>query len=136
MRDELFSCAGFPLDENSRVRGGNLLHLVENRFEGSTIADNPIESTFGLVPRRVRNCCIICHKTRLSRLRIRLVCCSHIQCGSDRFEQQLMIEWFRKELDRALSHRLDPHPGISVSSNEDDRDIAFLIFQPGLQLQT
>ena len=47
-----------------------------------------------------------------------------------------MIERFCKELDRALSHRLNPHPGISVSSNEDDRDIAFLIFQPGLQFQT
>jgi hypothetical protein len=47
-----------------------------------------------------------------------------------------MIERFRQELDRALSHRLNPQTGISVSSNEDDRDIAFLIFQPGLQFQT
>jgi hypothetical protein len=47
-----------------------------------------------------------------------------------------MIERFCKELDRALSHRLNPHLGISVSSNEDDRDIAFLIFQPCLQFQT
>jgi hypothetical protein len=54
----------------------------------------------------------------------------------DPFEQQVMIERFCKELDRALSHRLNPHPGISISSNEDDRDIAFLIFQPGLQFQT
>jgi hypothetical protein len=52
------------------------------------------------------------------------------------FEQQLLIERFCKELDCTLSHRLNPHPGISVSSNEDDRDIAFLILQPGLQLQT
>ena len=43
-----------------------------------------------------------------------------------------MIERFRKELDRALSHRLNPHPGISLSSNEDDRDIAFFFFKPGL----
>jgi hypothetical protein len=43
-----------------------------------------------------------------------------------------MIERFCKELDRALSHRLNPHPGIYVSSNEDDWDIAFLIFKPGL----
>jgi hypothetical protein len=47
-----------------------------------------------------------------------------------------MIERFCKELYRTLSHRLNPHPGISVSSNEDDRDIASLFFQPGLQLQT
>ena len=46
-----------------------------------------------------------------------------------------MIERFREELDRALSHRLNPRLAISVSSNEDDRDIAFLFFQPGLQLQ-
>src|ERR1700727_849490 len=59
-----------------------------------------------------------------------------MKCSSDRFEQQLMIERFCKELDRALSHGLNPCSGVSVSSNEDDRDIAFLIFQPGLQLQT
>ena len=47
-----------------------------------------------------------------------------------------MIERFREELHRALSHGLNPHPGISVSSDEDDWDIAFLIFKPGLQLQT
>jgi hypothetical protein len=29
---------------------------------------------------------------------------------------------------------LNPHPGISVSSNEDDWDIAFLIFKPGEQV--
>ena len=47
-----------------------------------------------------------------------------------------MIERFRQELDRTLSHRLNPHSGVTVSSNEDDRDVAFLFFQPGLQLQT
>ena len=47
-----------------------------------------------------------------------------------------MIKRFCEELDGALSHRLNPDPGISVSSNEDDWDIAFLIFKPGLQLQT
>ena len=47
-----------------------------------------------------------------------------------------MIERFRKEFDRALSHGLNPHPGISVSSDENDWDIAFLIFKPGLQFQT
>jgi hypothetical protein len=47
-----------------------------------------------------------------------------------------MIQRFCQELDRALPHRLNPHPGVSVSSNEDDREIAFLVFQPGLQVQT
>src|SRR5713226_1056889 len=47
-----------------------------------------------------------------------------------------MIEWFRKKLDGTLSHCLNPHPGISMASNEDDRNIAFLFFQLGLQLQT
>src|SRR6267154_6393043 len=36
---------------------------------------------------------------------------SHIKCGLDRFEQQLMIQWFPQELDRDLSHRLNPQPG-------------------------
>src|ERR1700747_2675098 len=62
--------------------------------------------------------------------------CSHIKCSPDSFEQQVMIERFRKKLDGALSHRLNPHLGISMSSNEDDWDIAFLFFQLGLQLQT
>src|SRR6266849_3536288 len=60
--NEFFSRTGLHLDEDSRVCGGNLLHLLENRFEGSAIANDPIESTFGLVPRRVRNCCIICQR--------------------------------------------------------------------------
>jgi len=47
-----------------------------------------------------------------------------------------MIERFREELNRALSHRLNPHPGIFVCSNEDDWDIAFLFFKPCLQLQS
>jgi len=46
-----------------------------------------------------------------------------------------MIQRFRQELDRALTHRSNPHPAVSVSSNEDDRNIAFLFFKPGLQLQ-
>src|SRR5271154_6890134 len=62
--------------------------------------------------------------------------CSHIKCGTDRFQQQLIIERFREELDRALSHRLNTHPGISVSSNKDDWDIAFLFLKLGLQLQS
>jgi transposase len=49
MCDEFFSRAGFPLDEDSRVCGGNLLHLVESRFEGSAIADDPLERTLGLI---------------------------------------------------------------------------------------
>ena len=31
-------------------------------------------------------------------------------------------------------HRSNSHPGVSMSSNEDDRNIAFVFFQPGLQL--
>src|SRR5258705_3937703 len=68
MCDELLACTGFPLDEDSRVGWRNLLHLVENRFQSGAIADDPIESTFGLVPRRVRNGCIICQKILLSSL--------------------------------------------------------------------
>ena len=47
-----------------------------------------------------------------------------------------MIERFCKELDGTASHGLKSHPGVSMSSNKDDRDVAFLFFQPGLQLQT
>ena len=47
-----------------------------------------------------------------------------------------MIERFCKELDRALSHRLNPHPGASIACNKDDRNIALLLFEPGLQFQT
>src|SRR5260370_22915978 len=61
---------------------------------------------------------------------------SHFKCRPDPFEQQLMIEWFCKELNCTLSHRLNPHPGIPVGRHEDDRNTAFLSVQPGLQLQT
>jgi hypothetical protein len=47
--NEFFSRAGFAFDEDSRVCGGNQLHLVENRFERSTIADDPLERTLGLI---------------------------------------------------------------------------------------
>src|SRR5258708_38400144 len=71
--NEFFSRTGFPFDEDSRVGGRNLLHLLENRFEGSAIADDPLERTLGLIPRRVPNWCIICHKILLLRHRIRLL---------------------------------------------------------------
>jgi hypothetical protein len=45
-----------------------------------------------------------------------------------------MIKWFREELDRTLSHYSNPHPSVSMGSDEDDRNVAFLFFQPGLQL--
>src|ERR1700728_389261 len=61
--------------------------------------------------------------------------CSHLKCSANLFEQQVMIEWFCKELDGTLSHRSNSHPGISMSRDEDDRNIAFLLFKPGLQLQ-
>ena len=47
-----------------------------------------------------------------------------------------MIERFCEELDCAASHGLNPHPGVSMSGNKDDGKVAFLVFQPGLQLQT
>jgi hypothetical protein len=40
---------------------------------------------------------------------------SQIKCCSDGFEQQVMIHRFRQELDSALSHRLNPHPGASIA---------------------
>ena len=47
-----------------------------------------------------------------------------------------MIERLCKELDGTASHGLNPHPGVSMSGNEDDGNVAFLFFQPGLQLET
>src|SRR5438445_12820627 len=71
MCDEFLACTGFPLDEDSRVGLSNLLHLVENRFEGRAIADDPINSTFGLTPRKIRHSYIIHYKILLHRHRIR-----------------------------------------------------------------
>src|SRR3984957_5349155 len=62
--------------------------------------------------------------------------CSHIKCGPDPSEQQVMIERLCEELDCTLSHRSNSNPGISMSRDEDGRNIAFLFFKPGLQLQT
>ena len=47
-----------------------------------------------------------------------------------------MIDRFRKELDRALSHCLNPHAGAPITCNKDDRNIALLRLQPCLQFQT
>jgi hypothetical protein len=47
--NEFFSRAGFPFDKDGRVGGRNLLYLLENRFEGSAIADDPLERTLGLI---------------------------------------------------------------------------------------
>jgi hypothetical protein len=49
MCDELFPSAGFPIDEYSRIRGSNLLHLVEDRLESSAIAYDSLECSFGLI---------------------------------------------------------------------------------------
>jgi hypothetical protein len=62
MCDEFLAGTGFPLDEDSRVCGGYEFHLVENNFEGSTIADDPLERTLGLIRDRVHDCCIIFHR--------------------------------------------------------------------------
>jgi len=59
--NEFFSRAGFPLDEDSRVGGRNLLHLVKNRFEGGALADDPLESSIRLASLRVRDGCILWH---------------------------------------------------------------------------
>ena len=47
-----------------------------------------------------------------------------------------MIQRFPEELDCALSHRLNSHPGAPVACNKDDWDVALLRLQPGLQFQT
>src|ERR1700683_1448702 len=63
MRDEFFSCTGFSLDQDRRVCGSNLLHLVENGLEGSTIAYDPPERSLDLIRRpSVRDCCMISHR--------------------------------------------------------------------------
>src|SRR6267154_4089713 len=95
MSNEFFSCAGFPLDEDSGVCGRNLLHLVEDTLQSGAIANDPIESTFGPIPRRIDNSCTICHKILLPGTPYDCCdLCSHIKCSSDRFEQQLMIQRF------------------------------------------
>jgi hypothetical protein len=60
--NELFPCTGFALDEDGRVCGRNLLHLVENRFQSGAIADDPFERAFGLIWPRARDYCIISHR--------------------------------------------------------------------------
>jgi hypothetical protein len=47
-----------------------------------------------------------------------------------------MIERLCEELNCTLSHRSNSHPGISMSRDEDDRNITSHLFEPGLQLQT
>src|SRR5258708_2127728 len=60
--NEFFSRAGFPLDEDGRVCGRNLLHLLENGFEGSAIADDSLERALRLIRHSVHDCRIISHR--------------------------------------------------------------------------
>src|ERR1700731_4163317 len=60
--NDFFSGTGFPFNEDSRVCGRNLLDLFENRFEGSAIADDPLERALGLIRPRIHYCCIISHR--------------------------------------------------------------------------
>src|SRR5882724_7845203 len=62
--NKFFSGTGFTLDQDSGVCGCNLLHLFENRFEGSAIADDPLERGPGLIRHRVHGSCIILQATR------------------------------------------------------------------------
>ena len=61
---------------------------------------------------------------------------SAIEGASQLFEQQLMIEWFCQKLDCTLFHGLIPYLRIVVCRNKDDGNLASLLLQPGLQLQT
>src|SRR3954454_17466538 len=61
MCDQFLSSAGFTFDEDSRICWSNLFHLVENRFERSAIAYDPLEGALGLIRARVRNYCMTFH---------------------------------------------------------------------------
>jgi hypothetical protein len=61
MCDEFLSCAGFSLDEDSRISGSHLFYLFENRFQGGAIADNPLEYSIWVVPSRVRDGFMLWH---------------------------------------------------------------------------
>src|SRR5258708_36235469 len=76
MRYELFACTGFPLDDDCRVGGRNLLHLLENRFEGSAIADDPLECAFGVIRSSARDLCVVSYTKHL-RLRLPTRLLSH-----------------------------------------------------------
>jgi hypothetical protein len=52
------------------------------------------------------------------------------------FEQQAVIEWFREEFDSTFSHGFGPYLGIVKCRNKNYGDVAILLFQPGLQLET
>jgi len=47
-----------------------------------------------------------------------------------------MIEGFGEELDRTLFHGMSPYLRIVIRSHKDDRNLAFVFFQPSLQLNT
>jgi len=39
----------------------------------------------------------------------------------NRFEQDCVVEWLRQKLYRPVTHRLDPHPCVTMGCDEDDR---------------
>src|ERR1700691_2597976 len=139
MGDEFLSGTGFSLDKDRRICRSNLLHLSEDRFQSSATTDDPLEGSLDLIRHRVRDCRTLSHRdlyTQGSPRNCDNASFLHTQSRTNSFEQQLMIERLCKELDCTASHGLNPHPGVSMSGNKDDGKVAFLVFQPGLQLQT
>jgi len=123
-----------------RNAGSYLLRLLENRFESSAIADDPLKRTLGPEPAQglrlmhdlpqkpqhfglstktasFMNASAAC----LGRqLHIPAINCDSrglltYQMQHGPFQRQVMIERFCEELDCILPHRSDSHPGISVS---------------------
>lgn len=62
MGDEFLPGAGFSLDEDSRIRRSDLLHLVEHRFERSAAPYDPLECPLDLIRHRGGDGCTFCHR--------------------------------------------------------------------------
>ncbi len=57
---------------------------------------------------------------------------STLECSSNTFYKELVVEWLREKFHRACSHSLKPHLFIAVCCDEDGRNWTAFSVQPGL----
>src|SRR5262245_33469347 len=99
--DELFARAGFTLNQDCRRRRRHARDLLQNRLQGSALAHDLSEIEVFHTRHLVRNGLL------------------------NRIQQILIVEWLGKEFNRSSLHGADGHRDVSVTSDENDRDLRF-----------
>ena len=136
--NQFLAGAGFAVNQNGRVGGCNTSDLFKHRFKRTARPDNLLKCTRGLVLVTVCNCFGTVHSKPPQGCTFwqPSVGCLHVDCGAHFRKQNLIVERFHKEFDRALSHCLHPHFRVSMCGDKNDRSFTSVGLNPRLQIQT